>query len=360
MIKIAINGFGRIGRTFLRVLLCDPIALQKINIVAINIGPAKKEYVAHMFKYDTIMGTYPGSVSLEKDRLVIDNHSILIISEPDPAKANWSAHAIDWVVECSGHFTHREGAAKHITAGARNVLISAPAKNEDITIIPGVNDAQFDKTKHHIVSLGSCTTNAFISILKVLHDEFTIERGFMTTIHAYTNSQVLIDVEGEDLRRSRAAALNIIPTSTGVSHLISKIFPDLTDCIEAIALRVPVATGSLIDFSFVSKKSVTIDLINQTFNRASREDSGLTKGIFPPVRPEIIEGWQREGAGSKGHVGITFEPLVSSDFTGDPRSVIIDGLLTATTGNNMGKVFGWYDNEWGYSCRLKDFLVAAK
>lgn len=332
MIRIAISGFGRIGRTFLRTLLADQKALQKITVVAINIGPAQKESIAHMFKYDTIMGTYAGSVTLIGDELRIDNISIAIVADPDPAKIKWSTLDIDWVVECSGHFTRREGASKHITAGARKVLISAPAHNEDISIIPGVNDAQYDKNKHHIVSLGSCTTNAFVTMLKVLHDEFVVERGLMTTVHAYTNTQVLLDVEGEDLRRSRAAALNIIPTTTGAMKVIGKIIPDLNGCIEAVALRVPVATVSLIDFAFISKKTVTVKAITDAFNHVA---SGSMQGI----------------------VGITMEPLVSSDFTGDSRSVIIDGELIAETGSTMGKVFGWYDNEWGYSCRLKDFLV---
>lgn len=332
MIRIAINGFGRIGRTFLRTVLADQKALHALTIVAINIGPAKKETVTYMFKYDTIMGTYPGSVTLSGDRLEIDGVSIAIIAVSDPSTIGWAALDIDWVVECSGYFTHREGANKHLTAGARNVLISAPAKDEDITIVPGVNDAQYDKNKHHIVSIGSCTTNAFVTMLKVLHDAFVIERGLMTTIHAYTNTQVLLDVEGEDLRRSRAAALNIIPTTTGAMKVISKIIPELNGCIEAVALRVPVAKVSLIDFSFVSKKEVSIESIHQVFNQVS---TGSMRGI----------------------VGVTMDPLVSSDFTGDPRSVVIDGLLTTTTGKNMGKVFGWYDNEWGYSCRLKDFLI---
>jgi glyceraldehyde 3-phosphate dehydrogenase len=332
MIRIAISGFGRIGRTFLRTILADKQALEKLAVVAINIGPAKKETIAHMFKYDTIMGTYNGTVSLVGDQLRIDDMNIAIVAESDPSRIDWHALAIDWVVECSGHFTKREGAMKHIASGARKVLISAPAQGEDVTIVPGVNNAQYDKNKHQIVSLGSCTTNAFVTMLKVLHDEFVIDRGLMTTVHAYTNTQVLLDVEGEDLRRSRAAALNIIPTTTGAMKVIGKIIPDLDGRIEAAALRVPVADVSLVDFSFISKKPVTIDAINQLFKRVSN-------------------------ASMRGIIDITMEPLVSSDFTGNPHSVIIDGQLTAVNGQNMGKVFGWYDNEWGYSCRLKDFLV---
>ncbi len=332
MIRIAISGFGRIGRTFLRTILADKQALEKLAVVAINIGPAKKETIAHMFKYDTIMGTYNGTVNLVGDQLRIDDMNIAIVAESDPSRIDWHALGIDWVVECSGHFTKREGAMKHIASGARKVLISAPAQGEDVTIVPGVNNAQYDKNKHQIVSLGSCTTNAFVTMLKVLHDEFVIDRGLMTTVHAYTNTQVLLDVEGEDLRRSRAAALNIIPTTTGAMKVIGKIIPDLDGRIEAAALRVPVADVSLVDFSFLSKKPVTVDAINQLFKRVS---NGSMRGI----------------------VDITMEPLVSSDFTGNPHSVIIDGQLTAVNGQNMGKVFGWYDNEWGYSCRLKDFLV---
>ncbi|HEV2601643.1 MAG TPA: type I glyceraldehyde-3-phosphate dehydrogenase [Candidatus Babeliales bacterium] len=332
MIRVAINGFGRIGRNFLRSCLQDADAMQRMVVVAINIGSAQKDAVAHMFKYDTLMGIYPGTVAVQGDLLEVDGYRIALVAERDPEQIAWGKMNIDWVAECSGHFTKREGAIKHIQAGAKKVLISAPAHGEDIAIIPGVNDAQYNAASHAIVSLGSCTTNAWLPMLKVIHDAFTIERSFMTTVHAYTNTQVLLDVESDDLRRSRAAACNIIPTSTGASQMISKVLPELAGLTEAVSLRVPVAKVSLIDLVFITKKSMTVDAINDVFQRASE---GPMKGIM----------------------GVTQEPLVSSDFSGDARSVIIDSLLTITCGDTMGKAFGWYDNEWGYSCRMKDFLV---
>ena len=333
MLNVAINGFGRIGRNFLRTVLLDSDAQKKIKVVAINVGPTKKESIAHMFKYDTIMGTYPANVTLEADELIIDTTRIRIFSEKEPQLLPWQSLNIDWVIEASGHFTHRQGAELHRQAGSGNVLISAPAKDEDITIIPGVNDAAFNAAVHHIVSLGSCTTNALVPTLKVLDDAFGIQNGCMTTVHAYTNTQVLLDVEGEDIRRSRAAALNIIPTSTGSAKVLGKILPQLADRIEVTAIRVPVAIVSLIDLTFTSTKTVTTATINEAFTQAK---NGSMRGILDT----------------------TNEPLVSTDFKGNPHSVIIDTQLTATSGNHMGKVFGWYDNEWAYSVRLKDFLVS--
>lgn len=333
MLRIAINGFGRIGKNFLRTIMQDANALQKLRVVAINIGPAKRDFVAHIFKYDSLLGTYQGNVTLEGDELIVDGYRIKIIAESDPAAIAWNTYTIDWVVECTGKFTKREGASKHIAAGAQNVLISAPAQDEDVTIIPGVNDAAYDAKKDHIVSLGSCTTNALAPMLKVLNDTFGIEHGFMMTVHAYTNSQVLLDVETKDLRRSRAAALNIIPTTTGAMKVITKILPELAGKIQGGALRVPVAKVSLIDFTFVSSKPVSVDAINEAFAKAA------SRGPLQNI------------------LAITQEPLVSSDFSGDAHSVVIDGLLTAICNDRMGKVFGWYDNEWGYSMRLKDFLL---
>lgn len=334
MKRIAINGLGRIGRNFLRVLLADKQIHNNIDLVAINIGPAKKDNLATMLKYDSLMGTYQGSMVLEGDMLVIDGKRIQILSEPDPALLPWKKLAIDWVVEASGRFTQREGAEKHLLAGARAVLITAPAKQEDITIIPGVNDVAFDPKKHRIVSLGSCTTNAFAPTLKVMHDTFEVVNCLMTTIHSYTNSQVLLDVEHKDVRRSRAAAINMIPTSTGAGTVITKVLPELEGRVQAMALRIPLAKVSLIDMTVMTKKRMTRDMINQAFVYAAEREM-------------------------KQVLGITMEPLVSSDFSGDSHSVVIDGLLTVTCGDHMAKVCGWYDNEWGYSERLKDFLVQA-
>lgn len=334
MITIAVNGFGRIGRNFVRALLQDKEACRKIKLAVINIGPGDSSMVAHMFKYDTIMGIYPGSVSLNGTTLTIDNHQITIIAQKDPSAIDWKKYGIDWVVEASGKFTKKEGAELHLKSGAKQVLITAPASGEDAAIIPGVNLASYNPEKNRIVSLGSCTTNAFIPMLKVLNDNFGITGGFMTTIHAYTNSQVLLDVEGEDLRRSRAAALNIIPTTTGASKMLAKIIPELDGKIDAISIRVPVAKVSLIDIAFKAKKPVTKELINDAFIKAAKSTE------------------------LKGIVDLSMEPLVSSDYAGNPFSVVIDGQLTTAQGD-MGKAFGWYDNEWAYSLRLKDFLMYA-
>lgn len=332
MVKIAINGMGRIGRNFLRILMLNSEIKKQIEVVAVNIGPADRAAAAHMFKYDTIMGTYPGTVSVEGNYLIIDGKKIILISESDPAKANWGALAIDWVVDCTGAFTDRARAQLHIDAGAKHVLISAPAHDEDVAIVPGVNEERYNSQSDKIVSLGSCTTNALMPTLKVLNDVFGITEGYMTTVHAYTNTQVLLDVEADsDLRRSRAAALNIIPTSTGAAKMVASIMPELKGKIDGMALRVPVAKVSLMDFAFTAQKKITREAINEAFIAAG---NGCMKGIL----------------------GFTNEPLVSSDFSGIQYSVVIDGLLTATVGS-LGKVYGWYDNEWGYCERLKDFLV---
>ncbi|MDR3551180.1 MAG: type I glyceraldehyde-3-phosphate dehydrogenase [Candidatus Babeliales bacterium] len=331
MLRIAINGFGRIGKSFLRACLRDSKALEKMQVVAINIGPADINYLAYLFTYDTTMGKYQGDVRLEGDQLIIDNHRIKILAQKDPALLPWADLNIDWVVECTGHYTKRDGALKHLQAGAKKVLISAPAHGEDVTIVPGVNAQLYDAQKHSIVSLGSCTTNAVTPMLKIMNDAFTIQHAMMTTIHAYTNSQVLLDVEGEDERRSRAAALNIIPTTTGAMKVVAKVLPELEGLIEGLALRVPVANVSLVDLTVITKKEVTAQLINQVFMDASKGDL-------------------------KDIISFSTLPLVSSDFIGDAHSVIIDSELTSTTGKNMSKIFGWYDNEWGYSNRLKDFL----
>lgn len=328
MITIAINGFGRIGRTLLRVILEDP--LSNIKVSAINIGPAPINNTAHVFKYDTIMGTFNGQVSMENDNLVINKQSIKIISESDPKNINWKTHNVELVVDCTGLYTDANKAKVHIASGAKYVLISAPAKNEDITIIPGINSEQFDKNKHKIISLGSCTTNALVPLLKVIHDEFKITSALMTTTHAYTNNQALMDVQKEDLRRSRAAAQNIIPTTTGADKLVGQIMPELKGIFSGGSIRVPVDIVSLIDLSFVTKKSISVELINNAFIRAKKTQL-------------------------KNILDVTNQELVSSDFKGSNFSVTFDSTITQAAGQ-MGKVFGWYDNEWGYSCRLKDFI----
>ena len=247
--KIAINGLGRIGKNFLRTIMLDPIAVQKIDVVTVNIGPANMEYVGLLFQYDTIMGQFSGTVEQEGTTLIVDGKRIELIAELDPLNINWKEREIDWVVDCTGKFTTRQGAEKHLQAGAKAVLISAPAKGEDVSIVPGVNEQMFQKAKDKIVSLGSCTTNALLTTLKVLHDEFAIEHGYMTSVHAYTNSQALLDVDGKDPRRSRAAALNIVPTTTGAAKLVGKIIPELEGKIDASAIRVPVGIVSLLSES---------------------------------------------------------------------------------------------------------------
>ncbi len=334
MIRIAINGMGRIGHNLLRILMLDPEARKYIEVVAVNIGSAKREMAAHMFKYDSLMGTFPGTVQTDDFHLIINGTNILLLNEPDAGKLNWGQLNIDWVVDCSGAFTKREKAQLHIDAGAKHVLISAPAHGEDASIVPGVNEQTYDPKKDKIVSLGSCTTNAIMPTIKALHDAFGITWGYMTTVHAYTNTQVLLDVEADsDLRRSRAAGLNIIPTSTGASQMIENIMPELKGRIEGVAMRVPVAKVSIIDFAFLPAKKVTPELINDVFIEAGRERM-------------------------RGIMGFTNEPLVSSDFAGTHYSVVIDGLLTAVVGP-LAKVYGWYDNEWGYCERLKSFLLYA-
>lgn len=329
--NIAINGFGRIGRNFLRVLLHDKKAAEKLNVVAINLGPANPHFVAHSFKYDTLLGTYPGFVDFKKDTLIIDDHRIKIFTETDPSKLPWKSLDVSWVVEASGHFTKKEEAQQHCTAGAHGVLISAPSENADAIIIMGINHDVFDKANHRIVSTGSCTTNALVPVLKVLNETFGIQSAYMTTVHSYTNNQVLLDVERSDVRRARAAALNIIPTTTGAMKVVGKVLPELQGKIEGCSLRVPVAKVSLIDLAFVAEKTMTIDTIHAALQKAQ---DGPMAGVL----------------------ALTDKPLVSSDFSQNDHSVIVDSLLTQVTGS-LGKVFGWYDNEWAYSCRLKDFLM---
>lgn len=328
-LNIAINGFGRIGKTFLRTIMQEPIARESINIVAINLGPSSPEHLETFFTYDSTYGKFASEVRYTNNTLSIDGHNIKIFSELSPEKLPWNELKIDWVIEASGKFVDK--ADLHRKAGCKKVLITAPAKNEDITIIPGVNDHLYDAKKHHIVSLGSCTTNCFAPIIKVLRENFHLVQGLMTTVHAYTNDQVLLDGEHKDPRRGRSAAINIVPTSTGADKVITKIYPDLEGKLQGIALRVPVAVSSLIDFTFTTNENLSKEGINKAFEKAA-------------------------GNNLKGILAYSTEELVSTDFIGSPYSCTIDAPLTKTTGN-MGKVFGWYDNEFGYSSRLKDFLL---
>lgn len=329
--KIAINGFGRIGRSFLRVLLADERARKEIEIVAINVGPELPEQSALVFKYDSVMGTYPDAVEYKNGNLLVQGLSIKIIAEKDAAKLPWKDFKIDWVVDCSGRFTKRADAELHKKAGAKAVLISAPGHDVDCTIVPGVNNEKYSE-KDTIVSLGSCTTNAVMPLLKIISEAWSIESAMMVTTHAYTVSQSLLDgFSAKDIRRGRAAALNIVPTTTGAARMIGEVLPNLKGKVTASALRVPVAKVSFIDVTWICEKELTVEAVNQAFAQAAHNDL-------------------------RGILDVCTLPLVSSDFAGNPHSVVVDAGQTMVVGS-MGKVCGWYDNELGYSARLKDFLL---
>lgn len=329
--KIAINGFGRIGRTFLRAIMLNKEARKQINVVAINLGPAPLEQTALILKYDSTFGPLQLPVTLADRILTVDNHPIQLFTERDPATLPWKDLGIDWVIESSGLFRTRETATLHLKAGAKNVLITAPSADTDCTIIPGINDASF-KPSHHLVSLGSCTTNCLAPLIKTIHESLEITSAQMTTVHAYTNDQALLDGPHKDFRRARSAAVNIIPTKTGADKVITEIFPNLTGKIRGMSLRVPVTNVSLVDLSFTCKKPTTADAINALFFTAA---TTTLKNIL----------------------AYSDEPVVSSDFIGNPHSAIFDAPLTTTT-NAIHKITAWYDNEYGYSCRLIDFLVS--
>jgi len=333
MITIALNGFGRIGKNFLRILCEDPEAHTYITIKAINMGPADPRTLEYMIRYDSILGTYAGSMSFDGSVLLIGKYIINVYAQTDATKLPWKSLGIDWVVEVSGHYTERTLAQHHIDAGAHAVLISAPASGEDITIIPGVNEQLFDKNKHTIVSLGSCTTNAVVPLLHVIQNSFGIESAMMNTAHAYTNTQELLDVNAshDDMRRSRAAAVNIVPSTTGAMKVVERVLPELKGLLGGCALRVPVDVVSIVDLTFIARTDISTQKITQTFVTASQNQL-------------------------RGVLATSTEPLVSSDYKGNAYSVTVDIPLTSVVGR-LGKVFGWYDNEYGYSCRLKDFLL---
>ena len=332
-VKIGINGFGRIGRNFFRA------AREKgadFEIVAANdlMDPST---AAHLLKYDSVLGRFKGEVQANDEGLVIDGTKLRILAERDPANLPWKELGAEIVVESTGLFTEREAAQKHIEAGAQKVIISAPAKGEDITIVMGVNDDRYDPTEHNVISNASCTTNCVVPMAKVLSDAFGIEKGFMTTVHAYTNDQNLLDLPHKDLRRARAAAINIVPSSTGAAKASSLALPELKGKMDGTALRVPVPDGSVTDLVCVLSREVTREEVNEAFKKASEEGS------------------------LKGKLAYTEDPIVSSDIVGWPYSCTFDSLLTMVIGN-LVKVIGWYDNEWGYSNRLVDLveLVASK
>ncbi len=322
--KIGINGFGRIGRQALRIAREE--YADKLDVVAVNdLFDAATN--AHLFKYDTNYGTYPGPVGVEGNDLLVDGDKIQVLAERDPAKLPWGELGVQVVIESTGVFREGPLAAAHLKAGAKKVLISAPAKKEDITIVLGVNEELYQPKKHHIISNASCTTNCLAPVAKIVNDRFGIVKGFMTTIHSYTGDQRLLDVGHRDLRRARAAALNIVPTSTGAARAIGVVIPELAGKLDAFAIRVPTSTVSLIDLTVEVERATTTDELRSIFKEAAE---GRLKGIL----------------------GYSEEPLVSVDFRGDPRSSIVDAEYTQVIQDNMVKVVSWYDNEWGYTERL--------
>jgi glyceraldehyde 3-phosphate dehydrogenase len=335
MAKVAINGFGRIGRNALRAFLDNPV--KDLEVVAINDPLQDIKTSAHLLKYDTILGELKHEVDHTEDALVINGKKIHFSAQKDPGSCPWAEHKIDIVLECSGVFTAAEKAKAHITAGAKKVLISAPATGEDITIVIGVNDKQYDPDKHHIISNASCTTNCLAPLAKVIDDEFGIEHGLMTTIHSYTLDQRLLDTSHKDLRRARAAAQSMIPSSTGAAKAIGLVMPHLKGKLNGFAMRVPTPNVSVVDFVATVKKDVTAESINEALRKAA-------------------------GSGLKNILGVSDLPLVSVDFGGNKLSSIVDADLTMVVDNRLVKVLSWYDNEWGYSNRLIELagIVASK
>ncbi|MGC9147514.1 MAG: type I glyceraldehyde-3-phosphate dehydrogenase [Infirmifilum sp.] len=330
---VAINGFGRIGRNFLKAALQNEKFVKTFNVVAVNdLSDAKT--LAHLFKYDSVFGRFKGRVEVKDTKLLIEDYEIEVLAFKDPSQLPWSKMNVDIVLESTGLFTDRENAAKHLSAGAKKVVISAPAKNPDITIVMGVNHAQYDPRNHHIISNASCTTNAFAPVVKVLHESFGVIQGMMTTVHAYTNDQRILDLVHKDLRRARAAAQNIIPTTTGAAKAIMDVYPELKGKLTAMAIRVPVPDGSIVDFTALLKKPVTKEEMDSAFKRYAE---GELRGILE----------------------YTEEPIVSTDIIGNPHSSIYDAAASQVVGErgDMVKVFAWYDNEWGYSNRLVDLMV---
>jgi len=327
--KIGINGFGRIGRLTLRAINC--YHSDRLEVAVVNDLTDTKTN-AHLLKWDSTYGHYLGEVEATEDSIIVDGKKVKVLSERDPGKIPWQDHDVDIVIESTGLFTDATKAAAHRQGGAKKVLISAPARNEDVTLVLGVNEDQYVPEKHNIISNASCTTNCIAPVVKVLHQNFGVSKGLMTTIHAYTNDQRLLDMFHRDLRRARAAALNIIPTTTGAARLVGEIIPALKGKIHGLALRVPTPTVSIVDFVADVEKEVTVEQVNQAFQAATE---GPLAGILEYCQ----------------------EPLVSIDFKGNPASSIFDAPSTMVIADNMIKVLAWYDNEWGYSCRLADLAT---
>src|SRR5947209_12938489 len=325
-IKVGINGFGRIGRNILRTALND----SNLEFVAVN-DLTDPKTLAHLLKYDSILGNLHNKISVVGDSIDIDGKRVRVFAEKDPSKLDWESVGAQVVVESTGRFTNAEDAKKHLRGSVKKVIISAPAKGEDITIVPGVNDDKYDAGKHHVISNASCTTNCLAPIAKVVNDNFKIVAGTMTTIHSYTNDQVILDFPHKDLRRARAAAINMIPTSTGAAKALKLVIPDLAGKLDGFSIRVPTPNVSVVDLVAIVEKKATKEEVNAALKRAS------------------------ESGSLKGYLGFEENELVSSDFKGNSLSSIVDALSTLVVGN-LVKVISWYDNEWGYSCRVRDLI----
>jgi glyceraldehyde 3-phosphate dehydrogenase len=332
-VKVGINGFGRIGRNVLRTALAD----KNLDFVAVN-DLTDPKTLAHLLKYDSILGNLPNKITAGADSISIDGKVIKVFKEKDPATLPWESVGAQVVIESTGHFTDGNDAKKHLRGTVKKVIISAPAKNEDLTVVLGVNEEKYDPAKHHIVSNASCTTNCLAPVAKVVNDTFKIVSGTMTTIHSYTNDQVILDFPHKDLRRARAAAINMIPTSTGAAKALKLVIPDLAGKLDGFAMRVPTPNVSVVDLVVWVEKKTTAEEVNAALKKAS------------------------ESGSLKGYLGFEENELVSCDFKGDSRSSIVDARMTLVVGGNCVKVISWYDNEWGYSSRVRDLinLMAAK
>ena len=328
--RVAINGFGRIGRNFYRASLRDREFQDGFEIVAVN-DVTDSKTLAHLLKYDSILRKLDADVEAEQDSFTVNGKETVVLSERDSSSLPWESLSIDYVLEATGLFTNREDAAKHITAGAKKVVITAPAKNPDVTIVLGVNQEKYDIKKHHIVSMASCTTNCIAPLVKVLNDNFGLEYGLMSTCHAYTNDQRILDLPHRDLRRARAACLSIIPTTTGAARSVAEVIPELRGKLDGVALRVPVPDGSIVDLVAQFRKEISVEDINGALKKAAESEM-------------------------KGIMQYTEEPLVSSDVIGNPYSAVVDSEMTMVIGKFFAKIFAWYDNEWAFSCRLVDLV----
>jgi len=329
-IKLGINGFGRIGRNILRIIMQERDLYGDVEVVGIN-DLTDAATLAHLFKYDSVFGVYKGEVSHSENEIIVDGKKIRIHSEKEPKSLPWKADGVEVVIESTGKFTEKAKAVAHMEAGARKVIISAPAKGEDITIVLGVNEDQYKAAEHHVISNASCTTNCLAPVVKVLHDSFGIEKGLMTTIHSYTNDQRILDLPHKDLRRARAAALSMIPTTTGATKAVTLVIPELKGKLDGLAVRVPTPNVSLVDFVCTVKKSTSKD--------------------------DVLAALKAAANGKlKGYLEVCMEPLVSVDFLGNPHSSIVDGQSVFTVDGTLVKVLSWYDNEWGYSKRVVDLV----